>query len=172
MAGLGHLTRRFVGSLRPGGPSRADEAWVEEQLLPEEHALWRRLSGPDRRHAAGVARDVERALGNEATRPVVAAALLHDVGKVESGLRTYGRVVATVSARVAGPHMAHTWRRQRGFTRRVALYLLHPDLGGDLLELAGSDPLTVASAREHHRPAEEWTLPRHLAEALKHADDD
>lgn len=172
MAGLGHLARRFVGSLRPGGPSPGEEAWVGQQLLPDEHALWRRLSGPDRRHAAGVARDVQRSLGHEATRPVLAAALLHDVGKVESGLRTYGRVIATVSGRVAGLDMAHTWRKQRGFTRRVALYLLHPDLGGDLLELAGSDPLTVAWAREHHRPAAEWTVPRHLADALKHADDD
>lgn len=172
MAGLGHLARRFVGSLRPGGPSSAEAAWVEAQLLPEERALWRRLSGPDRRHAAGVARDVERSLGNEATRPVLAAALLHDVGKLESGLGTYGRVIATVSARVAGPEMAHTWRTQRGFTRRVGLYLLHPDLGGDLLDLAGSDPLTVAWAREHHRPSEEWSVPRHLAAALKHADDD
>ena len=65
------------------------------------------MSGPDRRHAAGVARAVQRALGHEASRPVLAAALLHDVGKVESGLRTYGRVVATLSAKVAGAEMAH-----------------------------------------------------------------
>jgi len=103
---------------------------------------------------------------------VLAAALLHDIGKIESGLRTYGRVVATLSAKVAGPEMAHTWRKQRGFARRVGLYLLHADLGGDLLAMADSDPLTVAWAREHHRPAEEWTVPRHLGEALKAADDD
>jgi hypothetical protein len=172
VAGFGHLARRFVGSLRPGGPPVAEERWALDQLLPGEVALWRRMSGPDRRHAAVVARRVERALGNEATPPVLAAALLHDVGKVESGLRTYGRVIATVSARVAGAEMAHTWRRQRGFSRRVGLYLLHADLGADLLALAGSDPLTVAWAREHHLPPEEWTLPRPLADALKAADDD
>jgi hypothetical protein len=172
MATASHLVRRFLGSLRPGGPSAADRAWIDEQLLPAERPLWARLSGPDRRHAAGVAREVERILGHEATRPVLAAALLHDVGKVESGLRTYGRVVATLSAKVAGPEMAHTWRKQRGFARRVGLYLLHPALGGDLLELAGSDPLTVAWTREHHRPPEEWTVPRHLGDALKAADDD
>lgn len=172
MATTSHLVRRFLGSLRPGGPSAADRAWVEEQLLPGERALWARLSGPDRRHAAAVARRVERMLGHEATRPVLAAALLHDVGKLESGLRTYGRVVATLSAKVAGADMAHAWRWQRGFARRVGLYLLHADLGGDLLALAGSDPLTVAWTREHHRPPEEWTVPRHLGEALRAADDD
>ena len=55
------------------------------------------MSRADRRHAAGVARRVEVALGDEATRPVLAAALLHDVGKTESGLGTYGRVIATIS---------------------------------------------------------------------------
>jgi hypothetical protein len=169
---VGHLARRFVGSLRPGGPSAAEQAWVDEQLLVGERQLWRRMSGPDRRHAAAVARAVQRALGHEATRPVLAAALLHDIGKVESGLRTYGRVIATLSAKVAGADMAHTWSRQRGFPRRVGLYLLHSDLGADLLELAGSDPLTVAWTREHHLPEDQWTVPHDVGTVLKSADDD
>jgi hypothetical protein len=166
------LVKRFFGSLRPGGPGQSAEAWVAARLLPGELTLWRRMSGPDRRHAVGVAERVERALGHEATRPVLAAALLHDVGKIESGLRTYGRVVATLSAKVAGAEMASTWRKQRGYARRVGLYLQHDEIGGDLLELAGSDPLTVAWTREHHRPASEWTVDPGVAEALKAADDD
>lgn len=137
-----------------------------------ELELWTRMRGPDRRHSVVVARRVERALGHEATREVLAAALLHDVGKTVSGLRTYGRVVATLSGRVAGHHMAHRWSQARGFVRRVGLYLRHAELGGDLLAMAGSHPLTVAWAREHHLPAEEWTVPRRLGEALKAADDD
>ncbi len=172
MGGFAHLAKRFVGSVLPGGPPTTEAAWAQGQLLAEEAELWRSMSGPDRRHAVGVARRVERALGVEATRPVLAAALLHDVGKVSSGLGTYGRVIATLSAKVAGPEMAATWRRQRGFARKVGLYLHHDRLGGDLLELAGSDPLTVAWAREHHHPAAAWTLPRPLADALKAADDD
>jgi len=172
MASSAHLVRRFFGSLRPGGPAEVDAAWADEQLLPAEARLWARMSGPDRRHAVVVARRVERALGDEATRPVLAAALLHDVGKVESGLRTYGRVIATLSARAVGHEMADSWRRQRGFARRVGLYLHHDRIGGDLLELAGSDPVTVAWTREHHQPEDTWTLPRPIADALKAADDD
>lgn len=172
MGSASHLAKRFVTSLRPGGPGPQDEAWVRAQLLDGEHRLWRRMSGPDRRHAVGVARRVERALGIEATRPVLAAALLHDVGKTESGLSTYGRVIATLSAKAAGPDMATTWRRQRGFARRVGLYLHHDRLGGDLLELAGSDPFTSQWARQHHWPASEWTVDPQLAAALKAADDD
>jgi hypothetical protein len=172
LASASHLVKRFVGSLRPGGPAASEEAWVRDQLRPAEHDLWRRMSGADRRHAVGVARRVERSLGHEATRPVLAAALLHDVGKIESGLGTYGRVVATLSAKVAGPEMATIWRRQRGFARRVGLYLHHDRLGGDLLELAGSDPLTAAWAREHHQPEAAWTVDPLIAAALKAADDD
>src|SRR3954452_22532147 len=86
-----HLISRFFGSLRPGSPKPADEEWGTSQLLPGEVDVWRSMWNPDRRHAIGVARRVERALGTEASRPVLAAALLHDAGKTASGLHTYGR---------------------------------------------------------------------------------
>ena len=141
-------------------------------LSDDELKLWRRMSRPDRRHAAAVGRRVDRALGAEAGPPVLAAALLHDVGKTAAGLRTYGRVIATLTGAAGGRDMAAAWSQGRGFTRRVGLYLRHPDLGADMLALAGSDPLTVTWAREHHLPPERWTVPRPLAEALKAADDD
>lgn len=172
MSGATHLVRRFFGSLVPLSPRAADEAWVGETLLPGERALWIRMSRADRRHAAGVARRVERALGAEATRPVLAAALLHDVGKVAAGLGTYGRVVATLAGRAAGRDTAEAWSRRGGFTRRVGLYLRHAELGGDMLAMADSDRLTVAWAREHHLGPDLWTLPSQLAIALEAADDD
>ncbi len=169
-----HLTRRFFTSLRPGGPSRRDREWVESVLLARELELWQRTSGPDRRHSVAVARRVERSLGAEATRPVLAAALLHDVGKIDAHLRTYGRVVATLAGKAVGRDSAIVtqWTTTKGFTRRVGLYLRHPALGGDLLALAGSDPLTVQWTREHHFPEERWTVDPTLATALCEADDD
>ena len=78
-----HLARRFMGSLLPVEPSPADRAWVATILSEEELALWRRMSGADRRHAVGVARRAQSTLGQAgAGRPELAAALLHDVGKV------------------------------------------------------------------------------------------
>lgn len=167
-----HLVKRFFTSLRPGGPGQAAEAWVADVLTPAQHELWRRMNGPDRRHAHGVARRVERAMGHQATPPVLAAALLHDVGKTDAALHTYGRVIATVSAKLAGHEMAQLWTTKTGFTRKVGLYLLHPDIGGDQLALADSDPLTVAWAREHHLPEEEWTIPVAIGRVLKACDDD
>ena len=41
-----------------------------------------------------------------------------------------------------------------------------------MLAMAESDPLTVAWAREHHLPAEQWTVPASVGPVLKEADDD
>ncbi len=60
---IGHLARRFVGSLWPAGPSAENEKWVTSVLSEREGVLWRRMSRADRRHAAAVARRVERSLG-------------------------------------------------------------------------------------------------------------
>jgi len=131
-----------------------DEAWVRTILVPGEVALWERMPSADRRHAVGVARSVPAELAP--------AALLHDVGKVVSGFGTFGRVGATLLG-FAGRD------RWRG---RVGDYLRHPDLGAELLAGAGSDPLTVAWAREHHLPRQRWTVPVEAGDLLKAADDD
>lgn len=200
-----HLVTRFVGSLQPGGPPPDDEDWALAHLLPGEIALWERMSGPDRRHAVGVARRVQAELGTApnsqtesgadeqtpassgagqrrpgasgesdtaATRPVLAAALLHDVGKIEAGIGPFRRSLATVLAMVVGYDTARAWRSRTRVRRRVGQYLCHDTIGADLLQSAGSDDLTICWAAEHHRAPERWTLPPKIATALKSADDD
>ena len=107
---------------------------------------------------------------------MLAAALLHDVGKIESGLGTYGRVIATLSAAAIGrdPDVDRGPGPAPGASPAGSgLYLQHPQLGGDLLAMAGSDPLTEAWAREHHLPEDRVDRrPPTSAAALKAADDD
>ena len=115
----GHLAGRFLGALAPHGPADADEHWALAQLLPGERELWQRMSGPDRRHGVAVARAALAALerdGQAPERAVAAAALLHDVGKVESDLGTLSRVAVTIAAVALGD------RRLRG---RAGLYVAH-----------------------------------------------
>jgi len=166
MTAAGHLVRRFAGSLTPGGPPPGDEAWARDALLAGERPLWDRMSGPDRRHAVAVARRTEAALGSRTTRPVLAAALLHDVGKVDSGLGTFSRVGATLVAAVVG-------RKRLGRRDgRLGRYTRHDAIGADLLTAAGSHPLTRTWAREHHLPKARWTVDPEVGAALKAADDD
>ena len=122
-----HLALRFVTSLSGRPPEPAEEVWAESQFLSGEVALWRRMSNQDRRHSAKVARRFVEARP-DATRAEIAGALLHDVGKIECGLGTWGRVVASV----VGPR-----------TERFRLYHDHEHIGAVLAEAAGSDPATV-----------------------------
>ena len=122
-----HLVHRFFTSLSRAAPPQDDEEWAESWLLPTEIELWHRLANHDRRHCVEVGRNfVERRPA--ATRPEVAGALLHDIGKVDVGLSIPGRVVA----RLIG-----------GRTARLRRYLDHERIGAELLAAKGSDPVTV-----------------------------
>ena len=167
-----HLVRRFLGSLWPVPPRRADDAWATGLLNPGEVALWRRMSRSDRLHAIGVARRTGAELGPRATRAVLAAALLHDVGKVDSGFGPVRRAGATVAQMARDHEAAQRWRHRPGIVGRTGRYLCHDEIGAAMLTDAGSDGLTVTWAREHHLPPERWSLPEDIGIALKQADDD
>lgn len=127
-----HLIARFLVSLDTRAPDPEDQAWAEAQLLHEERKLWRRQSTVDRRHTIKVARRFVDARP-EATRAETAGALLHDIGKLDCGLGTWGRVVASV----VGPR-----------TNRFRIYHDHEQIGADMLVAAGSDVATIALVAE------------------------
>ena len=169
-----HRARRFLASLWPSAVDPRDLEWSANWLTERERVLFGRMRGADRAHSMAVARSLEAhylGLGEEPPGWVMAAALLHDVGKTVPDLGTYGRVVATLSGWVGGADMAEQWADTTGFTRKVGLYLKYPELGADLLAVAGSDERVVAWAREHHLPAQDWSVPAAEGELLAAADD-
>jgi hypothetical protein len=172
-----HLVRRFVGALSPARPKPADVEWVASILTAEEMTVWQRLPRHDRRHSIRVARDVETTLaGTEhAGDPRwIEAALLHDVGKLDAHLGIVGRVGATLAAAAAGPELADAWSGKRGVTRRVGLYLRHPELGADRIRISGGSP-EAARWAECHQDARRHAssgLPPAVIAALAAADDD
>jgi hypothetical protein len=189
----GHLAGRFFGALRPGGPSPEDGAWVETILEPAEYALWARQPGHDRRHSAGVARQVESALAGgphagDSRWP--ACALLHDIGKLASGLSVPHRVLATLAGRATGGAVAdpgaggcppdkgavrrQRWQECRGLRRRIALYLRHPELGADMIRMAGGRDEVAHWAGAHHDRArlDPTLMPAPVVAALVAADND
>jgi hypothetical protein len=142
-----HLARRFIGSFDRRPPDPVAVEWVSSILGAGEFALWSTMRVEDRRHSLVVVGRY-RAANPGASTPEMAAALLHDVGKVVSGLGTWMRVAATL----VGP---------RG--RRFREYHDHEMLGSVLAMRAGSDPLTVSMIRGDAPPA--------MMEALVRADD-
>ena len=122
-----HLIRRFVTSLSRRMPPAIDVAWVNATLRENEHDLWKRMKSYDQRHSIEVARRFTQ-MHPAFTRDQVAAALLHDIGKVESDLGVPGRVIATVVGPVG---------------TRFRLYHDHESIGLNLCRKAGSTAETL-----------------------------
>lgn len=172
-----HLARRFFGSLRPGGPPADEERWVTGLLNQGELAIWTKMNNPDRRHAVGVARAVESELdaqGLSASPEVLAAALLHDCGKVASKFGTFSRVGATLFWAVVDDDRADIWLEAdaSGLRGELARYRRHPELGGAMLRAANSSDLAATWAEEHHQPSQRWSVDPQLGQILKTCDDD
>ena len=127
MRSLVHLARRLATSLSRRPPVASESEWALSRLSPAEADLWQRMTVQDRRHSILVARRFvefcEAPVAQE-----VAAALLHDVGKVASGLGTFRRVLATV----IGPR-----------TTSFREYHDHEQLGAEMLHAAGSSTVTI-----------------------------
>lgn len=123
MSHVVHLARRFTGSL---GRRRPDPGFAARVLRPAELELWLRFDPADQRHSFIVA---ERLLARHPEAPdvEVAAALLHDVGKLDAGLGTMRRVGAALFA------ADDRTRRHRD----------HERLGAALLRSVGSDARLV-----------------------------
>jgi hypothetical protein len=122
-----HLIRRFLTSLSQRMPTTDDIAWVKEMLLVNEFKLWNRMKPFDQRHSIEVARRFTDSYPLF-TRDQAAAALLHDVGKIESDLGVLRRVVATIVGPVG---------------TKFRSYHDHESIGCNLCHVAGSTSETL-----------------------------
>ena len=122
-----HLVSRVFGAISSASPLSEDLAEVESLLLNGEFLLWQKLPMMDQRHSIAVLHRFLK-LRPGATRPELRAALLHDIGKIESNLGVLGRVVATLVGR-------------RG--ARFTAYHDHEKIGSQMLQNIYSDSVTI-----------------------------
>jgi hypothetical protein len=156
-----HLVARFGASLWAREPSPADDARVRATLTDAELTVWTAMPRADRAEGLATLRRLPPAMA--ADDRWAAAALLHDAGKAESGLGTFGRVFATVRGHFGDP---------AEMAGRSGRYLRHAPIGADRLAAAGARPEVVVWARYHHDPAR-WPLdqiPEPVCAALAAAD--
>ncbi len=152
---VSHLVKRFWWAVSAKPVTPEDRMWVESNLRPGELALFDRMSRADQEHHLRVARRFVAGFESAAApdRAWVAAALMHDVGKLVCGLGTCGRVFATL------------WPCGRRGDGRIGRYYRHVAIGAALAREAGSDPVTVSLVGE-------WPdAPAAAAVALHRADD-
>ena len=101
---------------------------VRSVLSLNEMHLWTKSEREDQQHSLVVLKRLLNIMP-DAGQAAQAAALLHDIGKIESDLGTFLRVVATV----VGPR-----------TKRFAKYHDHERIGLKMLEEADSSPEIIA----------------------------
>ncbi|HDQ72142.1 MAG TPA: hypothetical protein ENN19_08600 [Chloroflexi bacterium] len=152
-------------------------------LTPAARTLFRRQSTQDQRHALAVYRALHRT--GYTDRHLLAAALLHDVGKAAAPMPIVYRVAIVLMERFT-PRVLNSlgWAEKPvldsqdlpgGWRRSFATHVHHPALGARWAQEAGCSPLTVFLVRHHHRVISEeqgrLTPEEHLLAALQAADD-
>ena len=121
-----HLAKRFFGALGRAPLGESQIELVQTTLLDSEFALWSAMMPIDKKHSIKVMSRFMQ-IYPQATAAQVRASLLHDVGKLESNLSVFERVLATIVG-------------ERG--SRFAKYHAHEKIGAQMLRQAGSDEET------------------------------
>jgi hypothetical protein len=121
-----HLAKRFFGALGRAPIGESQIELVQTTLLDSEFSLWSAMMPIDKKHSIKVMSRFMQ-IYPQATATQVRASLLHDVGKLESNLSVFERVLATIVG-------------ERG--SRFAKYHAHEKIGAQMLRQAGSDEET------------------------------
>jgi len=143
---------------------------VAQILTPEALSLFRSMSAQDQCHALEVQRTLLRA--GHTNSQLLAAALLHDVGKAAARLSSWQRAVIVLLERLAPRLLARLSQGEpQGWRCSFVVHARHPEIGARWAEETGCLPLTVALVRRHQdRPGGCRTREDQLLAALQAAD--
>ena len=122
-------------------------------LRPEARALFARQARQDQRHALAVYETLRRE--GHSHPDLLAAALLHDVGKGAAQLPAWQRGVFVLAERFVPGMLDRAIHDETGsWWRSLADYAGHAEIGAHWAEKAGCSPLTVALIRRHEERLE------------------
>ena len=167
--------RYRVGQFLRALTARASEEEVEQAiriLTPEARALFRCQAVQDQRHALVVYHALRQA--GHTNQQLLAAALLHDVGKAAARLPAWQRAVIVLLEHFAPCLLARLSQGEprgcalslpkepalpprvlvavslpKGWSRPFVVHARHPEVGSRWAQDAGCTPLTVALIRRH-----------------------
>lgn len=118
--------------------------------------LFFQMDPADQRHSLAVAKAVLAKRGYQtgvAIEPLVQAALLHDIGKVQGDLTPLSRLMVGLIKRLA-PGLRVKWAKRSGGIIGHACYidLHHPARGAYMARTLGVPPEVASVIQTHHEP--------------------
>lgn len=166
--GLLYRVRQFGQALAAGPLPPAATQEIVGLLSESEQLLFQRFSFNDQRHSYRVMKTLREA--GQSDPDLLAAALLHDIGKSKYALPIWARSLV-VLAHAFFPGRATGWGRgeARGWRRPFVVKNQHAAWGAEMAEAAGSRPGTVALIGRHDEPLKEGD---ELLRLLQWADDE
>ncbi len=143
----------FAATLSP-----ADIAEVKCWLPPTTLPLFRSMSHADQQHSLRVCRGLQERGCVE--NDLLAAALLHDVGKAQGRVPFWTRPIIVLGkrftpgllARIVMPPSTFEKQRTSQWRRALSYAWWHADVGADLAANAGLSEQAVLYIRTHHQP--------------------
>ncbi|MBI5566888.1 MAG: hypothetical protein HY870_18465 [Chloroflexi bacterium] len=146
--------RQFIGGLT-ARVSEADRREADEVLPRDARAWFRSLPRDAQWHGLNVMRDLQRAGYDQPE--VLAAALLHDAGKIEAAHGPLVRALMVLARKFAPDWLARRarldWRSARGLNRVAAVAAQHPQIAAERAAQCGCDPITIDLIRRHQDKA-------------------
>ncbi len=142
--------------LGPVAPLSVEEQMEVARLLPvRARELFNTMSAADQRHALRVCRGLQERGCMDAE--MLAAALLHDVGKAEGRVPFWTRPAIVTGKRVAPGLLSRLTSYPveegcKGWRRSLSYAWHHAEVGADLAAAAGLSARTVLLIRTHHQP--------------------
>lgn len=129
---------------------REDEIEIATILNPDELELFLRQDIGGQQHALRVMRKLKEAGHDDAE--LLAAALLHDVGKTTTLSKWWDRPVVVLGQALL-PARSAQWASgdKNGWHRPFVVKKYHPDWGATAAASKGSSPLTAALIKRHEQ---------------------
>ncbi len=165
--------RYRAGQFLRASTARVSEEEVEQAiciLTPEAQALFRCQAVQDQHHALAVYHALRQA--GHTNPQLLAAALLHDVGKAVARLPAWQRAIIVLLEHFAPCLLARLSQGEpRGWRLPFVVHAQHPEVGSRWAQEANCTPLTVALIRRHQdRLTGRQTEEDQLLAALQAAD--
>jgi putative nucleotidyltransferase with HDIG domain len=168
-----YRVRQFWKTIRAKEPPDEALALARDVLTPKQMGLFQIMHPADKAHALEVLRKL-RSRG-ETNPDLLAAALLHDIGKIRYPMSAWDRAIV-VLGQAFFPSRAKAWGkgRARGWRRPFVSAQQHAYWGARMAAESGVSSLTVHLIWRHHEPYS--TIPETpedlLLRTLQAADDD